>query len=89
MRISAYTLKWYERQLTGFLRIRKDVMINPACVCAIESISNRPRRMRVVLTNGEQIEVTRRRQTLVRSQLRQTDENPVSLRHDFRTTNTP
>lgn len=71
MRMSAYTLKWFERQLTSFLRIRKDVMVNPSYVQAVESISSRPRRMRVVLTNGAVIEVTRRRQTFVRRQLMQ------------------
>ena len=65
MRMSAYTLKWFEQRLAGFLRIRKDAIINPAHVSALEYISTHPRRIRVVLTNGDQIEVTRRRQAFV------------------------
>ena len=70
VRISAYTLKWYERHLTGFLRIRKDVMVNPAHVLAVERISSRPRRMKVILINGEHIEVTRRRQAFILQKLK-------------------
>ena len=67
--LSAYTLKRYEQQLAGFVRIRKDAMVNPLYICALLRISNRPRRLKIVLTNGEQLEVTRRRQTIVRLQL--------------------
>ena len=68
--LSAYTLKWYERQLAGFVRIRKDAIVNPRHVCGLESISSRPRRLRIILSNGEQLEVTRRRQPQVRQQLK-------------------
>lgn len=67
--LSAYTLKRYERQLAGFVRIRKDAIVNPLYICAMLKISSRPRRLKIVLTNGEQLEVTRRRQAIVRIQL--------------------
>lgn len=67
--LSAYTLKWYERQLVDFVRVRKDAIVNPLHVCAIQRISSRPRRLKVILSNGEQVEVTRRRQAFVRKQL--------------------
>jgi len=69
MRMSAYTLKWFELRLGGFLRVRKDAIINPAHVCALQSIANRPGGILLLLTNGDQIEVTRRRQAFVRRQL--------------------
>lgn len=68
VRVSSRTLSWYERQLTTFVRVRKDVMVNPAHVQGIESISSRPPRLKIILSNGEQIEVTRRRQAFVRQQ---------------------
>lgn len=68
VRVSSRTLSWYERQLTTFVRVRKDVMVNSAHVRAIESISSRPPRLKVTLSNGEQIEVSRRRQAFVRRQ---------------------
>lgn len=68
--LSAYTLKWYERQLRNFVRVRKDAIVNPIHVCGIQSISSRPRRLKLFLSNGEQLEVTRRRQTEVRRQFK-------------------
>ena len=67
--LSSYTLKRYERQLAGFVRVRKDAIVNPIHVCTIQRISRRPCRLILVLSNGEQIEVTRRRQNFVRQQL--------------------
>lgn len=64
--LSSYNLKWYEDQLTGFLRVSKRAMVNPVYICAIERISSRPRRLRLILVSGEHIEVTRRRQAFVR-----------------------
>jgi len=64
--LSAYTLKWYERQLADFIRVRKDAMVNPIHVHAVQRISYRPSRLQLLLSNGEFVEVTRRRQALVR-----------------------
>ena len=66
--LSAYTLKRYERQLTEFIRVRKNAMVNPKHVDTIVRISGKPGRLILVLSNGEEIEVTRRRQGLVRKQ---------------------
>lgn len=66
IRMSSRTLSWYERQLSHFVRVRKNAMVNPHYVLAVESISSRPRRLKIILTNGQQIEVTRRRQAFVR-----------------------
>lgn len=65
-RLSAYTLKWYERRLTDFIRVNKDAMVNPLHVRALQPISSRPRRLNLLLTNGEEVEVSRRRQGHVR-----------------------
>ena len=64
--LSSYNLKWYESLLTNFIRIRKDAIVNPLQVQALHSISSRPRRLKIVLSTGEQLEVSRRRQAFVR-----------------------
>lgn len=64
--LSAYTLKWYERHLTEFVRVRKNAIVNPLHVRALKSISSRPRRLQLILSNGELVEVTRRRQAMTR-----------------------
>lgn len=71
VRMSSRTLSWYERQLIDFIRVRKDAIVNPLYVQTVESISSRPRRMKIVLITGEHIEVTRRRQALVRKRFKQ------------------
>ena len=53
VRLSAYTLKWYERQLADFIRVSKDAMVNPLHIQALQPISSRPRRLRLLLSNGE------------------------------------
>lgn len=68
VRVSAYTLKWYERNLSGFIRVSKGAMVNPMHVRGLQPISSRLRRLRVLLSNGEELEVTRRRQAMVRRQ---------------------
>lgn len=64
--LSAYTLKWYEQLLTSFVRVSKDAMVNPQHVQSVISLSSRPRRLQLILSNGEQIEVARRRQAETR-----------------------
>ena len=69
VRISSRTLKWYERRLMNFLRISKYAMVNPLHVRALQPSSSRPRRLNLLLTNGEELEVSRRRQMYVRQRL--------------------
>lgn len=63
--LSSRTLKWYEENLTDFIRIRKDVIVNPGYVKNIEVVSAHPRKLVVILHNGCLFEVTRRRQSYV------------------------
>ena len=70
VKLSARTLKWYEDRLNGFIRIRRDAVINPALIQRIHRIPNRPDRTLIVLSNGTQLEIARRRQEEVRHQLK-------------------
>ena len=70
VRISSRTLSWYEKQLAQFVRVRKDAMVNPAYVQTVQTISSRPRRLGITMSNGQHIEVTRRRQAFVRKHLK-------------------
>ena len=67
--LSAYTLKWYELLLANFVRVSKDAIINPQHVQTMVSLSSRPRRLQLTLSNGETIDVARRRQAETRRRL--------------------
>lgn len=69
-KLSSYTLKTYEQQLNGFIRVRKNAIVNPVYIEKMHATADRPRRLLVILTNGDQIEVARRRQPFARRQLR-------------------
>nr|WP_293842597.1 LytTR family DNA-binding domain-containing protein [uncultured Arsenicibacter sp.] len=67
--MSAYTLKWYQEQLTDFIRVRKDAIVNPQHIRAVLSTPSQPRRLRLLLSNGDEVEVARRRQVFVKRRL--------------------
>ncbi|OIN61021.1 LytTR family DNA-binding domain-containing protein [Arsenicibacter rosenii] len=64
--MSSYTLKWYQQQLPGFWRIRKDAMVNAAHVVSIKRMASDPKKLRLTLSSGVQIMVARRRQFQLR-----------------------
>ncbi len=67
--ISAYSLKWYERQLGGFVRVSKSAMINPQHVHEVIKPSNQPGRLQLMLSNGISVDVARRRQAETKRRL--------------------
>ena len=70
--LSSYTLKWYERILPSFVRVRKDAIVNPLYVHSIQRLSSRPRKLQLMLSDGKLIEVARRRQAMTRRLLTKT-----------------
>ncbi|OIN55490.1 LytR/AlgR family response regulator transcription factor [Arsenicibacter rosenii] len=66
VRLSAYTLKKYERELSQFVRISKKAIVNPAYVRLLHSVSGRPGRTWLQLCDGKFIEVSRRRSSTVK-----------------------
>ncbi|OIN58084.1 LytTR family DNA-binding domain-containing protein [Arsenicibacter rosenii] len=68
-KMSAYTLKWYQEQLADFIRVRKDAIVNPQHIRAVLSTPSQPRRLRLLLSNGDEVEVARRRQVFVKRRL--------------------
>ncbi|GAB2777515.1 hypothetical protein GCM10027275_20770 [Rhabdobacter roseus] len=64
--LSSYSLKVYEQALAdaGFLRAHKSYLINPLC---IRDLSRHVGGLRLLLSNGMQIEIARRRFGLVRN----------------------
>ena len=61
VRLSAYTLKKYERELGQFIRISKKAMVNPAHVSMLHTVPGRSGKTWLQLCNGTFIEVSRRR----------------------------
>ena len=53
------TLKYFERQLPGFIRVSKSTLINPSYISQVLKVNNRI--MYVLLLDGTRIEVSRRR----------------------------
>ena len=77
VRLSAYTLKWYENQLTDFIRIRKGAMVNPQHIVAIQKSETKPKRIEIVLSNEARIEVARRRHTATKKRFKAVGERIV------------
>nr|WP_293841143.1 LytTR family DNA-binding domain-containing protein [uncultured Arsenicibacter sp.] len=69
IQMSSYTLKWYEQLLTDFIRVRKNVIINPNHVVDIKKDAENTSRLQLLLSNGRIINVARRRQTITKRRL--------------------
>ena len=85
VRLSSYTLKWYEDKLSGFWRVRKNALVNPIHIQELNTlpattlcVHNR-HGLQVVLSNGVQLEVTRRRRVFIRREWAQ--RNKFSGKH--------
>jgi DNA-binding LytR/AlgR family response regulator len=66
--VSSFTLKKYETdiQLNGFLRVHKSFLLNPQF---IKHFNQKGRKATVQLTTGKILEVSRRKLTMVKSQI--------------------
>ncbi|KAB7725410.1 hypothetical protein F5984_26195 [Rudanella paleaurantiibacter] len=64
--MSAYTLKRYASCLADFIRIRRDGLVNPACIARLENTSGG---LLLHLTDGTCLPVARRRVRAVRKLL--------------------
>ncbi len=70
------TLLWFEKQLVAFIRVNKSGLVNPRHVTTFTQI--RSREAWVVLRNGTQLTVARRRVGKVAEQLRMITQDGVN-----------
>ncbi|WP_019987055.1 LytR/AlgR family response regulator transcription factor [Rudanella lutea] len=77
--VSAYTLKRYEELLHGFVRVRRDAIVNPVHIAEIRNDPGRPARLTIILSDGQELAVTRRRQLHVRHLLLGRSLSPAQL----------
>jgi DNA-binding LytR/AlgR family response regulator len=69
--VMAYTLKRFEERFQGFVRVRRNVLINPRHISAYEQ--NYPAQLLLHLTDGTVVLASRRRITKVLDWLDQAD----------------
>lgn len=67
-KLMAYTLKRFEERFAYFLRVRRNVLVNPLHIRAWEQSS--PEQLTLSLTDGTTLMTSRRRLSKVRSQLK-------------------
>lgn len=64
--ISSYTLKYYEKRATHFLRVNNSILINPNF---IENVDIKANPVLIKLSNGLELAASRRRGVRLRGQL--------------------
>lgn len=67
--VMAYTLKRFEEHLVGFVRVRRDVLVNPRYIQCIRW--NGQPKLTIYLSDGTVLTASRRRHRLLAVQLRQ------------------
>ena len=67
--VMAYTLKRFEEHFAGFVRVRRDVLVNPRHIASIRW--NGSLKLTIYLSDGTVLTASRRRHRLLAVQLRQ------------------
>ena len=67
--VMAYTLKRFEEHLVGFVRVRRDALVNPRYIQCIRW--NGQPKLTIYLSDGTVLTASRRRHRLLAMQLRQ------------------
>ncbi|GAB3894803.1 LytTR family DNA-binding domain-containing protein [Spirosoma agri] len=65
--LAAHTLNWFKKQLSGFIRIHKSVLINPAHV--VQFAQTKAKEAQVFMSTGSSLDIARRRIGEVRTML--------------------
>jgi DNA-binding LytR/AlgR family response regulator len=71
--IKAKTLKAYSQTLPGFIRIHKSILVNPEFISQLEAPARVGEAGSVILQNGVQLSISRRRWAPVLKQLMATE----------------